>query len=89
VAAFRAELRLLDQLGWSPVEPVERFAIDLPQEVLVRALGGLQERAEQIVGTHIAEPKDGVEVAQRAVHALAACRGALTQLAVEQAGRRS
>jgi hypothetical protein len=57
--------------------------------VLVRALAGLQERAEQIVGTHIAEPKDGVEIAQRAVHVLAACCGALTQLADEQAGERS
>jgi len=35
---FEAELRLLDQLGWSPVEPLDRFEIDLPQEVLVRAL---------------------------------------------------
>jgi hypothetical protein len=83
---YDAELRLLDQLGWSPVEPVERFAIDLPHEVFVRALGGLQERAEQVLGTHIAEPKDGVEVAQRAVHVLAACRGALTQLADRAGG---
>jgi hypothetical protein len=57
--------------------------------MLVRALAGLQQRAEQIVGTPIAEPKDGFEVAQRAVHVLAAFRGALTQLAVEQAGERS
>jgi hypothetical protein len=86
---YEPELRLLDQLGWSPVEPIERFAIDLPREVLVRALAGLQERAEQIVGMHIAEPKDGVEVAQRAVHALAACRSAVAQLAIEHAGERS
>jgi len=81
---YDAELRLLDQLGWSPVEPVERFAIDLPQELLVRALGGLRERAEQVVETHITEPKEGVEVAQRAVNMLAACRGTLAQLEGER-----
>jgi hypothetical protein len=42
---FEAELRLLDEIGWSPVEPLERFAIQIPQDLLVRALGHLQERA--------------------------------------------
>lgn len=86
---FEPELRLLDAIGWAPVEPRERFAIDLPQDTLVRALGRLQERAEQTIGAHLAEPKDGVEVAQRAVQVLGACHGALCQLADQPAGLRS
>jgi hypothetical protein len=86
---FEPELRLLEQLGWNPVEPLERFTIDLPHEVLVRALGVLQDRAEHAVGEHLDEPAESLQIAQRALQALGACRGALSQLADAQAGERS
>jgi hypothetical protein len=85
---FDPELRLLDQLGWNPVESFDRFEIVLPDEVLVRALGDLQERAEHAVGEHLDEPNESLQIAQRALQALGACRGALSQLATK-AGERS
>jgi hypothetical protein len=42
---FEPELRLLDDIGWSPVKPLDRPAIQMPLEVLVRALGHLWDRA--------------------------------------------
>lgn len=86
---FEGQLRLLDEIGWGAVEPRERFSIELPDEILVRALGWLQERAEQAVGSHISEPKDGVEVAQRGLRVLGACRDVLGQLASQRVGPRS
>jgi hypothetical protein len=82
---FEAELRLLDQLGWNPVEPREQFAIDLPPELLVRALGHLEERAEQTVGEHLAQPNNSLEITRQAVQVLGACRGAFEQLADQRA----
>jgi hypothetical protein len=81
---FDAELRLLDQLGWAPVEPIEEFAIDLPRDVLIRAVGRLQERAEQALDAHVNAPREDLQIAQHAVHVLAACRGAIAQLTGER-----
>ncbi len=86
---FEAQLRLLDEIGWGEVEPQERFDVDMPPELLARAMGRLQERAEQAVGSHISEPKDGVEVAQRGLRVLSSCRDVLGQLAACRAGERS
>jgi hypothetical protein len=33
----KPELRLLDEMGWSPVESLDRPAIQMPLDVLVRA----------------------------------------------------
>ncbi len=88
-ARFESQLRLLDEIGWSEVEPRDRFSIELPHDLLVRALGRLQERAEQAVGSHISEPKDGVEVAQRGLQVIGACRDVLRQLASQRVGERS
>lgn len=87
---FDAVLRLLDQLGWDPVQPRDQVAIDLPPELLVRALGQLEERAEHGVREHLARPNDSLEIAQQAIHVIAACRGAIEQLADQRAwGERS
>lgn len=86
---FDPELRLLDQLGWNPVESFDRFEIVLPDEVLVRALGDLQDRAERAVGEHLDEPNESLQIAQRALQVLGACRGALSELAAKRAGERS
>jgi hypothetical protein len=76
-------------MGWSAVEPLERFAIELPRDVLARALGHLQDRAELLVGARLDEPRESLQVAQRALQVLGACRAALSQLADERVGERS
>jgi len=81
---FEGQLRLLDDIGWGAVEAQERFSLDMPHELLVRTLGRLQERAEQAVGSHISEPKDGVEIAERGLRVIGACRAALGQLAARE-----
>jgi hypothetical protein len=43
------ELRPLDAIGWSPVEPLDRLAIQMRLAVLVRALGRLWERAVHVL----------------------------------------
>jgi hypothetical protein len=83
------ELQLLDQIGWNPVERLEQFEIDLPQDILLRVLAQLQERAEEITDIHITEPREGAELAQRTIQVLAACHNALSRLADQQAGKPS
>jgi hypothetical protein len=83
---FEPELRLLDQIGWDAADPREQVAVDLPPELLVRALTHLQERAEHVVGERIAEHDESPAIAQRALEVLAACRSALSQFADSQRG---
>ncbi|ADB49132.1 hypothetical protein [Conexibacter woesei] len=35
---YRAELRLVDDLGWAPVDPREQFELTLPEPDLARAM---------------------------------------------------
>lgn len=63
---FGPTLQPLDVIGWSPIEPRERFMIDMMlPEMLVRALGDLRRRAEQLVGKHLSESKEPGERAAR------------------------
>lgn len=86
---FAPQLRLLEAIGWAPVEPREEFRLDVPPAVLAPAMATLQARAEQAVGAHISEPKDGLEVAQRALQGLGTCRVVLGQLSSTREGERS
>jgi hypothetical protein len=85
--ALRPSCGSSTSLAWAAVEPREQFAIDLPPALLVRALAHLQERSEHAVGEHLNAPDDSLEIAQRAVQVLAACRGAFEQLADQRATR--
>jgi hypothetical protein len=84
---FDAEFRLLDEIGWERDDGRERFVIDLPADVLVMVLGDLQQRAEETLGEHVILPREGTDLAQRALDVLGACRGALREFA-EQPGAR-
>lgn len=77
---FDAEFRLLDEIGWEREDGRERFVIDLPADALVTVLGALHRRAEEDLREHITQPREGTDLAQRALEVLGACRGALDEL---------
>lgn len=74
-------LRLLDDLGWSPEDPGERFAITMPTPGLVRVLRLLEARTVEALDAHVREGGDHARQSVRYVLALvAACGSIVTQV---------
>jgi hypothetical protein len=78
---FEDDMRLLDDLGWEPETDGEEFALSMPAGQLARALRNLSANARATLHTHIVEPIEEHEHAQRATTAQAAYGDMLAQLA--------
>lgn len=80
---YRAELRLLDDLGWAPVDPRERFELTLPEPDLARALlrllNGVVLAALDLGDQPEGEPADN-SVAERDRLAAAICRAVVGEI---------
>lgn len=78
---FAEDLRLLENLGWTPTVDRETVALTVPPDELTRTLARLHKDAAGSVGTYVSRPKDDEELAQRDLAASEALGEILSQLA--------
>lgn len=82
---FEDDMRLLDDLGWEPDPDPDRdeFELTVPPGQLARALRSLTRNTRATLHTHIVEPIEEREQAERAVVAQDAYGDLLAQLVGE------
>ena len=75
------DMRLLDDLGWVPDQDRDEFELTMPPDGLARVLERLNASAGATLHSHIVEPNEQREIAERALRAQTAYGNVLAQLA--------